>query len=269
MSNLSVEPKKEEFFVRSPLYKSAVLGVLLIAIAVFGANCSKKKVTPPPAAGKTEPATTETGAKPAPTISLSASPSTIERGQSSTITWDSTNATTVTIDGGIGTVEAAGSRTVSPTASTTYSARAAGPGGSASAETRVTVTPPAGGSAPITLTITDTEFFSTYIKDVFYDFDSFDLREDARQVLRENARALAERPKIQVVIEGHCDERGSESYNLALGDKRANVAKEFLVSQGISSDRVETISLGEERPFATGHDEASWAQNRRAHFVAK
>jgi peptidoglycan-associated lipoprotein len=173
------------------------------------------------------------------------------------------------IDGGIGTVEASGSRSVSPAASTTYSAKASGPGGAANAETRITVTPPTGGSAPVTLTIADTEFFSTYIKDVFYDFDSYDLREDARQVLRENARALAERPKIQVVIEGHCDERGSESYNLALGDKRANVAKEFLVSQGISADRVETISYGEERPFATGHDEGAWAQNRRAHFVSK
>ena len=255
--------------MKSRLYKSAVLGVLLIAIAVFGANCAKKKVTPPPATGKTEPATPETGAKPAPTISLSASPSTIERGQSSTITWDSTNATTVTIDGGVGTVEAAGSRTVSPASSTTYSAKATGPGGSASAETRITVTPPAGGSAPVTLTITDTEFFSNYIKDVFYDFDSYDLRDDARQVLREDARALAERPKIQVVIEGHCDERGSESYNLALGDKRANVAKEFLVSQGISPDRIETISYGEERPFAPGHDDAAWSQNRRAHFAAR
>jgi peptidoglycan-associated lipoprotein len=260
---------KEELFVKSPLYRSAVLGVLLVAIAVFGASCSKKKVTPPPAAGTTTAASPAAAAQPAPTISMSASPSTIERGQTSTITWNSTSATAVMIDGGIGTVEASGSRTVSPAASTTYSAKASGPGGTANAETRVTVTPPAGGSTPVTLTITDTEFFSTYIKDVFYDFDSYDLREDARQVLREDARALAERPKIQVVIEGHCDERGSESYNLALGDKRANVAKEFLVSQGIATDRIESISYGEERPFATGHDEAAWAQNRRAHFVSK
>ena len=268
MFNMSVDPK-EELFVKSPLYRPAVLGVLLVAIAVFGANCSKKKVTPPPAAARTEAAPPAATVSPAPTISLSASPSTIERGQPSTITWNSTNATTVTIDGGVGTVEAAGSRAVNPAVSTTYSAKATGPGGTASAETRVTVTPPAGGAAPVTLTITDTEFFSTYIKDVFYDFDSYDLRDDARQVLRDDARALAERPKIQVVIEGHCDERGSESYNLALGDKRANVAKEFLVAQGISADRVETISYGEERPFAPGHDEAAWAQNRRAHFVSK
>jgi peptidoglycan-associated lipoprotein len=265
---MSVDPK-EEFFVKSPLYKSALLGVLLAAIVVFGANCSKKKVTPPTATSRTETAAPVATSHPAPTISLSASPSTIERGQSATITWSTSNATTVTIDGGIGTVEASGNRSVSPAASTTYSAKASGPGGTANAETRVTVTPPTGGTTSSTLTITDMEFFTTYIKDVFFDFDSFDLREDARQVLREDARALAERPKIQVVVEGHCDERGSESYNLALGDKRANVAKEFLVGQGISQDRIETISYGEERPFALGHDEAAWAQNRRAHFVQK
>ena len=268
MFNISVDPK-EELFVKSPLYRSAVLGVLLVAIAVFGDNCSKKKVTPPPAASRTEAAPPTATSHAAPTIDLSASPSTIERGQSSTITWNTTNATAVTIDGGVGTVEAAGSRAISPATSTTYSAKASGPGGTASAETRVTVTPPAGGSTPVTLTITDTEFFTTYIKDVFFDFDSFDLREDARQVLREDARALAERPKIQVVIEGHCDERGSESYNLALGDRRANVVREFLVGQGISGDRVEAITFGEERPFAASHDEAAWAQNRRAHFVPK
>jgi peptidoglycan-associated lipoprotein len=87
--------------------------------------------------------------------------------------------------------------------------------------------------------------------------------------LTQNARALNERRGIRITIEGHCDERGSEAYNLALGDKRANAAKEFLVAQGIDPARIDIISYGEERPFAQGHDEETWKQNRRAHFAMR
>ena len=131
------------------------------------------------------------------------------------------------------------------------------------------MTPASGVLPPPTRAISDSEFFTTYVKDIFFDYDSYDLRDDARQVLRDNARALAERGTLRLVVEGHCDERGSEKYNLALGDMRANSAKEFLVAQGIPADRIETVSLGEEQPFAQGHDESAWSQNRRAHFVLK
>jgi len=87
--------------------------------------------------------------------------------------------------------------------------------------------------------------------------------------LMDSARVLKERPNIRFTIEGHCDERGSEAYNLALGSKRADAARAFLVSQGIDPARIDTISYGEERPFATGHDEESWKQNRRAHLVMR
>jgi len=199
---------------------------------------------------------------------LSADPSTITAGQSATLQWSSTNATSVSIEPGIGNVEASGKKEVSPGSSATYTATATVPGGRVSASARITVTEPPP-TPPPKPTISDAEFWDSHIKDTFFDFDKYDIREDARQTLNENARALAERSHLRVTIEGHCDERGSEKYNLALGDRRANATKEYLVGQGVSADRMETISYGEERPFASGHDEESWAQNRRAHFVRK
>jgi peptidoglycan-associated lipoprotein len=108
---------------------------------------------------------------------------------------------------------------------------------------------------------------SSYLKPVFFDYDKADLRGDARDVLAANAAWLKSHPTILFTIEGHCDERGTAQYNLALGDRRANSAKEYLVSLGVDAGRVKTVSYGKERPFATGHDEDSWAKNRRGHFV--
>lgn len=105
------------------------------------------------------------------------------------------------------------------------------------------------------------------MSDVYYDYDSATLRDDARSTLTENGRMLVQATSTRVTVEGHCDERGSVDYNLALGERRAAAAKDFLVSYGVGAERIETISYGENRPFALGHDEASWAQNRRAHFV--
>jgi peptidoglycan-associated lipoprotein len=112
-------------------------------------------------------------------------------------------------------------------------------------------------------------FFSSNVKDCYFDYDKYNIRDDARDALQGDARALAERSGIKLTLEGHCDERGSEKYNLALGDRRANAAKEFLVGQGISSDRVDTISYGKERPVCTEHNEECWQKNRRAHFVLR
>jgi peptidoglycan-associated lipoprotein len=192
------------------------------------------------------------------------------KGQSSTLSWRTSNASEVTIDGGIGTVEASGSRTVAPAASVTYHAHATGPGGTADAEARVTVsTEEPEVIVPVSRPLSDVVWFPVNIKDGFFDYDRYDIRDDARQALLDDARALKERPTIRITIEGHCDERGSEAYNLALGDKRANAAKDFLVAQGINPARIDTISYGEEKPFATGHDEAAWQQNRRAHLVMR
>jgi peptidoglycan-associated lipoprotein len=107
------------------------------------------------------------------------------------------------------------------------------------------------------------------LEDCYFDYDQHNLRADAREVLTRNAEFLRANGDVRVVIEGHCDERGTVEYNLALGDRRARAAKDFLVGYGIEAARIETISYGEERPFAPGHDDAAWSQNRRAHFAAR
>jgi peptidoglycan-associated lipoprotein len=256
--------------MRRSVYKLAVAAAILMALIISGTSCAKKAPTPTPTATKEVPPSSQpTPPSPAPTISLNASPSAIERGQSATISWNSTNATGVTIDNGVGTVEPSGSRTVRPSASTTFMARATGPGGNTVAEARVTVTAPSAATPPPMSAISDSEFFSTNIKDAFFDYDQYSIREDARLALEADARTLKERPGIRVTIEGHADERGSEKYNLALGDRRANAAKEYLVSQGIDSSRVDTTSYGKERPFCEEHTEECWQLNRRAHLVMR
>jgi peptidoglycan-associated lipoprotein len=106
-----------------------------------------------------------------------------------------------------------------------------------------------------------------YLKDAFFDTNKSELRPDAREALAADADWLKQHPTVKVQIEGHCDERNTEAYNLALGWRRANGAKSYLVSLGVAADHVTTISYGKERPFATCHDESCWWQNRRAHFV--
>ncbi len=107
------------------------------------------------------------------------------------------------------------------------------------------------------------------LQDAFFDFDDFSLRTDAKAALDADGKYLEKSSGVNVIIEGHCDERGSVEYNLALGEKRARAAKDYLVSFGIKTGRITTISYGKERPFDPGHDEAAWSKNRRAHFVAK
>ena len=105
------------------------------------------------------------------------------------------------------------------------------------------------------------------IGDVFFDYDSYNLTSEAKSTLEANSRALKQAPAGNLTIEGHCDERGTKAYNLALGEKRANAAKDFLVALGVDGGRLNTVSYGKERPFDDGHDESAWAKNRRAHFV--
>ncbi len=250
-------------------YRAATAGIILAALLIWGTGCAKKVAPAPSPAAKAEPALPPAPAPPPPTLTLSASPSAIEKGQATTLSWSSSNAAGVAIDGGIGTVEPSGSRVISPSASTTYTARATGPGGTAVAEVRVTVTSPAAVTPPPLPAISDSEFFAANIKDAFFDFDQYNIREDAQIALRENARLLRDRRGIRFTIEGHCDERGSEKYNLALGDRRANAAKEFLVSQGIDGSRIDTVSYGKERNLCFEHNEECWQLNRRAHFVLR
>jgi len=107
------------------------------------------------------------------------------------------------------------------------------------------------------------------LEDAFFDFDDFSLRTDAKSSLEKDGKFLEKNAAAKIIIEGHCDERGSVEYNLALGEKRARAARDYLVSYGIPGSRVTTISYGKERPFDQGHDEDAWAKNRRAHVVTK
>src|SRR2546428_9806496 len=106
-----------------------------------------------------------------------------------------------------------------------------------------------------------------YLQDAFFSFDESTLPPDAQTALTTSANWVEKKPQYSLLIEGHCDERGTEQYNLALGDRRANAAKEYIVALGIDGNRIRTVSYGEERPFDPGHDEAAWAKNRRAHLV--
>lgn len=107
----------------------------------------------------------------------------------------------------------------------------------------------------------------TKIKDIYFDYDKYDMRDDAKPVMKEVADMLSKNRKIKVIIEGHCDERGTNEYNLGLGDRRANSAKQYMASLGIPSGKIETISYGEEKPVCSEQAEECWGKNRRAHFV--
>jgi peptidoglycan-associated lipoprotein len=232
----------------------------LLAILALSAACKKPAPQAPP------PPPPPPAAPPAsPTVNLQASPTSIQRGQSVTLSWSSTNATGLTLSPGIGNVSAEGSQRVTPQESTTYTITATGPGGSADANARVTVNVPA--PPPKSAEPTVQELFDRAVKDAFFDYDKADVRPDARDALTQTAQFLRSYPQLKIVIEGHCDERGSTEYNLALGDRRAAAAKQFLTSLGLSADRMETVSYGKERPFCTASTEDCYQQNRRAHII--
>jgi peptidoglycan-associated lipoprotein len=159
-----------------------------------------------------------------------------------------------------------GSTKVTPADSATYTIAATGPGGSADASVRVTVAAPPPPPTP-TAGPSLEELFLKEVRDAYFDLDKADLRPDARAALTKSADFLRNYPAVKVNIEGHCDERGSTEYNLALGDRRAAAVKQFLVSQGISADRMSTVSFGKEKPFCMESNEECWQQNRRGHFV--
>jgi len=198
---------------------------------------------------------------------LSAEPSTVEKGQSATLSWTSQNATDFDLQPGIGKQQTSGSTSVTPTDSATYTGTVTGPGGSNTCTARVTVTTPPPPPPPPPKTESAEEQFNAAMKDAFFDFDKSDVRTDAQQALTADADFLKAHPDIKFTIEGHCDERGSEEYNLGLGDRRANAAKSFLSNLGVGADRITTISYGKDRPVCTDKNEECWQRNRRAHFV--
>jgi peptidoglycan-associated lipoprotein len=233
-----------------------LLILALGALLTLGA-CGKKAVPPPPP--PPPPAA-------APTASISVSPNTIQGGQSASLTWQTGNATDVSIDG-IGAVQPNGSQSVSPSESTTYHLVAKGAGGTQEATARLTVTQAAAPPPPPAASATDEELFSQNVKDVYFDYDKADIRGDQQASVQADAQFLNQHANFNFTIEGHCDDRGSTDYNLALGDQRASAVKTALTSAGISASRIKTISYGKEKPFCTESNEACWQQNRRGHFV--
>jgi peptidoglycan-associated lipoprotein len=229
-----------------------LLATLAVALSLAGCNKKVAKATPP-----TPPP------PPAPTATLAANPSVIEQGQSTTLTWQTTNANDNTIPG-LGTLSASGSRSVTPGESTTYTLLAKGSGGTKDASARVTVNTRIASAAP---SPTDEDLFSKNVKDVFFDYNKPTLRSDEVPIAQNDSAFLAQHPSLKVVVEGHCDDRGSEEYNLALGASRADSVKQALVQRGILADRIKTVSFGKEKPFCTQDNEQCWQTNRVDHFV--
>jgi peptidoglycan-associated lipoprotein len=246
---------------------------LLVLATLFLISCRKNTAStpPPPPLANTPPAPAPTAA--APTITLRASSTAIDRGQNTTLTWEAQNAKTVRVEPGLGDVDVKGTRQVNPTSSVTYTATATGPGGTATDIARITVNvpdaPPAA-TSPKTPVVTADPLgaFRKNLQDVLFDYDKADIMPQEATKLRDGAAFLKQNPNIRFTIEGHCDERGSDEYNIGLGDLRANAVKEFLLSQGIAASRMNTVSFGEERPTCRDESEDCFRRNRRASFVA-
>jgi peptidoglycan-associated lipoprotein len=238
-----------------------------VAAVTFGAvlilSGCHKKVVPPPTAAVTPP-------PPAPTARIAANPQVIASGQSVTLNWTTANADKVTISG-LGTVGTNGTRSVAPTRSTDYTVTAVGAGGAAiEATARVTVNQPVVAAAPAPTpgpTMTEAELFAQNVHDVYFDYDKYALRTGDESTAERDAAFLKSHADMKVVIEGHCDDRGSEEYNLALGENRAQSLKKALVENGVEESRVKVVSDGEEKPFCSEENNSCWQENRRDHLT--
>lgn len=237
-----------------------------VSLVLVASGCKRKAPPPPmpPAPERQQPAP-----PPRPSATLTAEPGSIEPGQSSTLRWSSTDVTSATLAPAIGPVPSSGSREVFPNQTTEYVITAAGPGGETTARATVTVRasrpePPPQPSVDWRQTITE------HLRDAHFNFNASDIRPDAETALRANAdilrRVFVDHAEAQVVIEGHCDERGTSEYNLALGDRRAASARSFLVDLGVPGARLTTASYGKERPQCMESNESCWQSNRRAHL---
>jgi peptidoglycan-associated lipoprotein len=237
--------------------KNSALAFAALAVFLFTTGCHHKKAEAP------EPPAPPAETTPAPTANITVTPDTITPGQSAALNWTTTNATDVSIDG-IGAVETSGTKTVSPTDTTTFHLVARGDGGSTDATATLTVSqaaPPAASSGALT----ESEFEQN-VKPVFFDYDAYTIRSDAQATITQDASFLQSHPGAKILIAGYCDDRGSAEYNLALGQNRANAAKTALVQAGVDASRVRTISYGKEKQFCTEENESCWQQNRRAQF---
>ncbi len=240
--------------------QKSIFSIALLLIALIAVSGCNKKTAPLPSAGEAPAATSGT-----PTAQLSATPTVISAGDQVQLSWKTTNASSISIDG-IGDVPSVGVKTVTPTESTTYHLVARGDGGSADASAYVTVNSPPAISVP-SKGMSAEEEFNARVQPIFFDYDTYDIRGDAQAILAKNADYLNTHPDIKVVIGGYCDERGSDEYNLVLGQNRAQAAKTALVTAGIAADRIRVISYGKEKPFCSDSTEECWQLNRRDGFT--
>jgi peptidoglycan-associated lipoprotein len=235
--------------------------VFLLALVTL-AGCGNKKEKPLPVE-ETAPAAATPA--PAPTAQLTVTPSLVSAGDQVQLSWRTMDAATVSIDG-IGDVPSSGVKTVTPSASTNYHLVATGPGGTTDATARVTVNPPPAVVVP-TRTMSAEQEIKAGIQDIFFDYDTYDIRSDAQGTLSRDASFLVSHPEVKVLIGGYCDERGSNEYNLALGQNRADATKNALVQAGVAASRIRVISYGKEKPFCAESTEECWQLNRRAGFT--
>jgi peptidoglycan-associated lipoprotein len=258
------------------MLKTSGIGIICLAAALGIVGCEKKaKPYVPPTTTPTGPTapSTDTGSLKPTVLTFTVEPSVIERGQSADLRWSVSNATSISIDNGVGDVQSSGTRRITPAETTTYRLTASGPNGVVNGTTTVTVTNPAPVVAPSNTGKTTLEGeVGSLLQDAYFDYDSNQIRADARDVLTKDADALkkifADFPNATVIVEGHCDERGSAEYNLGLADQRASATREFLGSLGVPASKLKTVSYGKERPQCTEASEACYQKNRRAHFSA-
>ncbi len=267
-------------------WKQGVRGLVsaaLAALLLVPGACSSRRARPlPPVSGttsnssaSTDPTSTADSRQldptaPKPELDLLVEPPVVQRGESAVLSWQSRNADRIVIDHDIGPVITSGKIKLFPDETTSYEVVAEGPGGSLTKTATVEVSVSGDRLSQEDIdSLSLEERFQALVKPVFFDFDSAALTEEAEITLDGNIRWFNQpaNRNIRFVVEGHCDQRGTEEYNLALGDQRSQVVRAYLVSHGVDAARISTISLGEERPFASGDSERDYALNRRAHFV--
>jgi peptidoglycan-associated lipoprotein len=239
----------------------AALGLSLTLFAAAGchknlASSTSPDMTPPPSSNP-------------PTATFTADPLAIDLGQSVVLNWRTTGASSVSIDG-IGEVPVNGTQTVSPSSSTNFHLVARNLAGETTdASVRVTVRVPAMPSAPADNggAMGSDSAFHAAVQDLFFDYDSYDLRPDAASSISAAASYLNAHPAIKVLVGGYCDDRGSAEYNITLGENRANAAKSALVAAGVPASRIRVVSYGKEKQFCTEETESCWQQNRRDEFT--
>jgi peptidoglycan-associated lipoprotein len=231
--------------------------VVSLVFLVSVAGC-KKKIAPQPVA------TAPPVQAPSPTAKISASPTAVTAGTPVVLSWNTTNSTSATIDG-IGDVATSGTRTVTPGESTNYHLVAHGAGGTAFDDVRVTVSP-AVAAANTANPYDAAADFRAHIKDIFFDYDKYAIRNSDTETLSQDAAYLKNHPDVRVVIGGYCDERGSDEYNLALGQNRASDTMKALENDGVAANRIRIVSYGKEKPFCSQSTESCWQENRRAGF---